>query len=398
MPYQYIEDFKKLGFGLFVHFGLYSLQGRGEWYLSTPGADRAAYNRLMDSFSPALDWADRLAATARAAGCRYITLTTRHHDGFSLYDTRGLTDYDAVHAACGRDLVAEFVAACRREGLVPFFYHTLLDWQHPDYQGDFPRYIDYLAASLEILCTHYGQIGGFWFDGKWDKAADWQEDRLYGLIRRLQPQAVLINNTGLDALGQAGHPELDGVTFERGRPFPVSRPGKPLAGEVCQGITDHWGLAENDICAKSVPELLDTLIDCRACGCNFLLNAGPLASGCLSPGEETVLRKLGRWIRANGDFIYDASPAACTVENARLLTDGTWHYAVISGVPMCYNANVTRLRAQKRVPLPAGAAEVTWLDSGEPAALEPDGSLVPQPFPYGTSLHARVARFRLRSQ
>ncbi len=394
MSYQYIDDFKKLGFGLFVHFGLYSVQGQGEWYLSTPQADPAAYNALMYRFNPAPDWAVRLVETARKAGCRYINLTTRHHDGFSLYDTRGLSDFDAVHG-CGRDLVEEFVEACRAGGIQPFFYHTLLDWQHPDYRDNFTRYIDYLVNSLEILCTHYGPIGGFWFDGKWDKEADWQEDRIYGTIRRLQRDAIILNNTGLDALGQTGHPELDGVTFERGKPFPVDRPGKPIAGEVCQGICDHWGCAREDLCTKSFPELLDTLLDCRACGCNFLLNTGPLANGYLAPGEEALLQSLGKWIRIHRDFLYDAVPAAIQAENARILTDGRYHYALIRDVPMCYNANVTRMRETKRVRILAPITEAIWLDSGEPVEREPDGSFVPKPFPYGTSLWARVARFRL---
>ncbi len=394
MSYHYIESFKKLGFGLFVHYGLYSVQGQGEWYLSTPEADQAAYNGLMARFCPEPDWAKRLARTARKAGCKYINLTTRHHDGFSLYDTRGLTDFDAPHA-CGRDLVAEFVEACRAEGLVPFFYHTLLDWQHPDYAHSFSQYMDYLVESVELLCTRYGPVGGFWFDGKWDKEADWQEDRLYGMIRRLQPEAIIVNNTGLDALGQTGHPEIDSVTFERGKPFPVDRPGKPIAGEVCQGINDHWGCAQEDLCTKSFGELLETLIDCRVCGCNFLLNAGPLADGSLEAGEEALLLKLGKWIRANREFIYPAVPAGFQVENAQILTDGVYHYAVIKGVPMCYNANVTRLRQTGRVLLPGKPLEAIWLDTGEPVEWESDGSFVAKPFAYGRSMGARVVRFRL---
>ena len=123
---------------------------------------------------------------------------------------------------------------------MPFFYHTLLDWHEQSYKTDFKAYIDYLAASLEILCTRYGKIGGFWFDGMWDKpGADWQESRLYALIRKYQPEAMIVNNTGLNALGETGHHEIDSVTFERGRPAAVRIKDKPIAGEMCQVLNDQ---------------------------------------------------------------------------------------------------------------------------------------------------------------
>ena len=188
MAYEYIERFKKLGFGLFCHFGLYSKLGRGEWALHVYELNASEYNAQVKSFEIAEDWAKRLVATAKIAGCKYITLTTRHHDGFSLFDTCGLNDFDALHSACKRDLVREFVDECNAEGIVPFFYHTLLDWHNPDYKENFPKYIDYLILSVEILCKNYGKIGGLWFDGFWDKPdADWQFDRLYATIRKYQP-------------------------------------------------------------------------------------------------------------------------------------------------------------------------------------------------------------------
>ncbi len=397
MAYEYITDFKKLGFGLFVHFGLYSILGKGEWYASASKMDMDEYNALANQFCVAENWAQRLVHTAKKAGCRYITLTARHHDGFSLYDTQGLTDFDAPHSACQRDLVREFVDACRQENIVPFFYHTLLDWHNPDYQTDFPKYIDYLIKSIEILCTQYGDIGGFWFDGMWDKAEDWQEDRLYGTIRRYLPNAMIINNTGLDALGKTGHPEIDSVTFERGQPFPILSDGKPIAGEVCQVITDHWGYAEDDICFKSLPELLETLIDCRACGCNLLLNTGPKGNGLITPIDEALLLGLGKWILTNKGFIYDAVPAKLQATNAQILTDGTWYYAIIKQVPMCYNTNVTRVGSAKHILLDTKRPiiKAIWLDDDTSVALEPDGSFYAQPFSYGVSLSARVAKFQL---
>ena len=127
--FGYIERFSHLGFGMFVHFGLYSVIGKGEWYLtSNPNADINKYNALINKFKIKKNWAKDLVATAKNAGCKYITLTTRHHDGFSLYDTKGMNDFDAPHSAAGRDLIKEFADECHKAGIVPFFYHTLLDW------------------------------------------------------------------------------------------------------------------------------------------------------------------------------------------------------------------------------------------------------------------------------
>ncbi len=397
MAYEYIANFKKLGLGLFVHFGLYSVLGKGEWSFYARCQTPEAYNALTERFEVRPDWAEQLVQLARDAGCKYITLTTRHHDGFSLYDTQGLNTFDAPHSACRCDLVRQFVDACNAGGIVPMFYHTLLDWQHPDYDTNFPAYIDYLVESIRILCTNYGKVGGFWFDGMWSKNDDWQEDRLYGTIRALQPEAMIINNSGLDALGKTGHPELDSVTFERGKPFAVSGSGKPLAGEVCQGLTDHWGYAEDDITLKPATELIGTLADCRACGCNLLINTGPMGDGTVPAGEQALLRSVGKWVHINRDFIYDAVPASVTAENATVLTDGTYHYALIRDVPMALDPNVTRLETCKHVQLHTSQAitDAIWLDSGEPITLDTPQSFYALPYPYGTSLYIRIARFRL---
>ena len=162
---QYVKEFEKLGFGMFVHFGIYSQLANGEWVQSLHGIPAEEYQKLKDTFCPDVNWAKDLAKTAKQAGCKYINITTRHHDGFSLFDTCGLSSYDAPHSACGRDLIREFVDACHAEGVIPFFYHTLMDWYHPDYEGNFPKYLQYLRASVEILCKNYGKIGGIWFDG-----------------------------------------------------------------------------------------------------------------------------------------------------------------------------------------------------------------------------------------
>ena len=217
---QYIKDFEKLGMGMFVHWGLYSQIGEGEWIYDQDHLDFNEYTKLAQTFTAEDFDADELVLTAKEAGCKYIVLTTRHHEGFSLFDTCGLSDYDVMHTPCGRDLIKEYVDACRRHDIVPFFYHTTLDWYNPDFENDFDKYLDYLNKSVEILCKNYGKIGGLWFDGNWSKPdSDWKEDELYGTIRKYQPDAMIINNTGLSARGEPGHIEIDAVTLRQAHKF-----------------------------------------------------------------------------------------------------------------------------------------------------------------------------------
>lgn len=392
--FDYIERFKKLGYGIFVHFGLYSVPGRGEWIRTMdPKLDVAKYEALPTRFKIRKGWARDLAKTAKAAGARYITLTTRHHDGFSLYDTCGLSTFDAPHSASGRDLIREFTDACRAEGLVPFFYHTLLDWHNPDYTENFPKYLDYLIESVEILCKNYGKIGGLWFDGMWDKPnADWQEDRLYATIRKYQPEAMIINNTGLSELGKVGHPELDSVTFERGKPRFVDCSDKPRAGEMCQVLNDHWGYAKQDCNYKSVSELIENLVDCRACNCNFLLNTGLMGNGAVNPMDKALLKEIGKFIRANKNFLFDVRKADIPCEGGVAMTDGNKLYVVVKNVPMSADPNVAMLTEQKEVKFGKSVKvrRAYWLDSGEKIELSDNGFAV-RPFCYGVSLSARVA-------
>lgn len=399
MAFEYIQRFKKLGFGLFCHFGLYSKLGRGEWALCVHQLDQESYNAQMKSFEIEKDWAKRLVETAKSAGCKYITLTTRHHDGFSLFDTCGLNDFDVPHSACGRDLVREFVDACNAEGIIPFFYHTLLDWYNPDYKANFPKYIDYLISSVEILCTKYGKIGGLWFDGFWDQPnADWQFDRLYATIRKYQPEAMIINNTGLSALGEVSHSEIDSVTFERGKPSFVDTSKKPIAGEMCEGITDHWGYATGDLCFKSIPTLIETLLDCRKYNCNLLLNVGPKGDGTLTGIETEMLKYIGSWVETNAEMIYDAVPAEIQADNADIFVNGEYYYAAIRKVPMSSNVNVARPEDNKVIKLHTDKTitDAVWMDNGYAVELTNGQTFKAAPFLYGTSGSVRVAKFKLK--
>ncbi len=382
---------------MFVHFGLYSVAGKGEWYLAcNKNADKTKYEALISRFKINKNWAKNLVQTAKSAGCRYIALTTRHHDGFSLYDTCGLSDFDAPHSACGRDLIREFTEACRVENIVPFFYHTLLDWHNPDYKTNFSEYIDYLDKSIEILCKNYGKIGGFWFDGMWDKPNEnWQEDRLYGTIRKYQPEAMIINNTGLSAQGKTGHKEIDSVTFERGKPSFVDTTNKPIAGEMCQVLNDHWGYAKEDCNYKSVKELIENLIDCRAYGCNFLLNTGLKGNGEVNETDKYLLREIGKWVKVNRGFIYMAKPTTVRAKNAIVLSDGEKYYAIIKNVGMSADPNVTLSGNRTYVKCTKRIKSAKWLDSGEKIVVNTDNSFVVTPFEYGRSYSARVAEIEI---
>ena len=288
-PEPRIARFERMGYGMFIHWGLYAHLGQGEWVQHLRKVPMDEYARIKDTFTAEEFDGRQIAAIAKAAGMQYITLTSRHHDGFSLYDTRGLSDHDAPHSAAGRDLVAELIEGCRAEGISPHFYHTTLDWYQPSFHNDFDAYLDYLHQSIEVLCTSYGAIGGLWFDGNWSKPdADWKEDRLYGIIRQHQPEAMIVNNTGLSALGALGHPEIDSVTFEQGRPAPMSRADKDkyVAAEMCQTMNRHWGIGAEDFNCMSPAEIIGHLCTCRKVGANYLFNVGPTASGRIPDYES----------------------------------------------------------------------------------------------------------------
>ena len=370
---EYIKSFEKLGLGMFVHFGLYSVHAKGEWAFNRNIAPED-YGKLFNEFNPDKDWAKNLVATAKAAGCKYITITTRHHDGFSLFDTCGLSDYDAPHGAAGRDLIREYVDACNAEGIVPFFYHTLLDWHVPSYNENFPEYLKYLRRSVEILCTNYGKIGGLWFDGMWDKwDADWEEDALYATIRKHQPEAMIINNTGLSKHGELGHIELDSVTFERGRPAPINLESSPkyIASEMCEVFADHWGYAKRDFNFKSLATIIEEFCVCRRYGANMLMNVGPMGNGAIRPLDKAMLEALGEWISIHEEALYIPRPSGIEVQgNAKdfiLHADGCY-YLFVHDLPMKGDVNVQANTVDNpyadSFELPEKVKSIKWLDNG----------------------------------
>ena len=390
-----VAQFEDFAFGMFIHWGLYSLTGRGEWVMNFEGVPKREYEKLAGSFTAEKFDPAGIARAARRAGMRYIVFTARHHDGFSLYDAKGLSSFDAPHSAAGRDLVREFVDACREEGISPFLYHTTLDWNREEFSSDFQSYLGYLRSSVEILCTEYGKLGGLWFDGNWSrKDADWEEEKLYSLIRKHQPDCIIVNNTGLDALGQTGREEIDSVTFEQSRPDGrrASVGGRHIASEMCCTMNRHWGRAENDLRFRSLPELIENLCACRKNGANYLLNVGPDGGGAIPPMESAMLDGLGRWVDVCGkDAIYRGRPCGIKGENKdfALSADGKTYFFV-HDLPVNGAETVTR----RFDGVEGKISSLRWTDSGEPVGFElADGSLTlsTRGFGYGADTVVRVA-------
>ena len=407
-PLPRIARFEKLGYGMFMHWGLYSQLGKGEWFRLLGAKDKSEYDRLIDTFTAEDFDAPAWAKLARESGMRYITLTTRHHDGFSLYDTRGLSKHDAPHSPAKRDLIAEFVAACRDEKIVPFFYHTTLDWRwNSDHctPAEFDKYLGYLNDSVEVLCSHYGPIGGLWFDGNWSRQGDWKENKLYATIRKHQPEAMIINNTGLGAGGKLGHPELDSTTFEQAIPVLPNRQGWPkyVAGEMCQTMNSHWGMGKDDLSFLSPGQIVENLCLSRKAGANYLLNVGPTAQGGIPDYEGAALRCAGRWVAKFDDLIRNAKPLPCACSGRDyILKQGSKHYYVAFDLHVSGHANVTVAGGKGGpgprtiVGLPAKIKAAHWLDNGEKLTVAQntktgDALINLTGYPYGTNLVVRVA-------
>ena len=406
-PAPHVARFESLAFGMFVHWGLYSQEGRGEWVQNMEGIPREKYLKLMKTFSGKDFDAKKLVRTAKRAGMKYITHTTRHHEGFSLYDTRGLSDLDVTHTkANGRDFVREFVDACHKEGIVPMLYHTTLDWNDARFKEDWAGYHKYLQQSVELLCTRYGKIGGFWFDGNWSKAgADWHETELYRIIRKHQPEAIIINNSGIDAMGHGGHPEIDSVTWERGRPSQLDRTGqkKYVAAEMCHTMNFHWGVARHDFNFLSPAHVIEELCGARRAGSNLLMNIGPQTHGKVPEYEAGALAVVGDWINLHGGpegVMYRGRPCGVTGEgNDFALALGDDLYLFITDLTATSDTRVHTeghrgAGARPFKGVHGAFKEARWMDNGEKLKFDQQNSdlnLHATAYPYGTNTVVRVA-------
>ncbi len=408
-PAPHVAAFENLAFGMFVHWGLYSQIAKGEWSMNVHGIPREEYMKRMQTFTAKDFDAVQLARTAKRAGMKYLTLTTRHHDGFSLYDTQGLSKLDVTHTPAKRDLIREYVDACRQEGMAPMLYCTTLDWSDDRFKNDWEGYHKYLQASIELLCTRYGKIGGFWFDGNWSKKdANWHETELYAIIRKHQPDAIIINNSGIDAMGRGGHPEVDSVTFERGRPTPLDRKGakKYVAAEMCHTMNFHWGVAANDFNYLSPAHVIEEFCFARRAGANLLMNIGPEAQGAIPAYEAAALSRVGDWIAMHGGadgVMYRGRPVGITADGDDFaLALGDELYLFVTNLTATSNTQVHGPKgrgpgARKFAGVKGEFKEAVWMDNGESLKFAQDAeelTLQATGYPYGTNTVIRVARLR----
>ncbi|MFD3403823.1 alpha-L-fucosidase [Kribbella sp. NPDC058693] len=361
-PAHSVEKFRDWRFGLFVHWGLYSLPARHEWVKNRERLTDEDYQPYFDHFEPDLYDPVKWARAARGAGMKYAVLTTKHHEGFCLWDSE-VSDYTVAHTAWGKDkdLVRQFVDACRAEGLGVGFYHSLIDWHHPEFPIDVVHpqrydeeaqakaagrdvqvYADYLHAQTRELLTNYGPIDIMWFDfsypnrnredglpgpGNGKGKDEWRSVELMAMVRELQPD-ILINDR-LDIPG-------DFVTPEQYQPDgPMERDGVPVLWEACQTLNGSWGYDRDNLDWKSPETLVKMLVDSVSKDGNLLLNVGPTGRGEFDPRALATLASIGEWMRLHERSIRGARPSEYTPPtDARYTQKGDRLYLHLFSWPM----------------------------------------------------------------
>jgi alpha-L-fucosidase len=371
-------------FGMFVHWGIYALPARGEWVRNRERLTVETYQRYFDRFHPDRYDPAEWARAARRAGMRHVVVTTKHHDGFCLWDS-DLTDYKITNTPWGRDAIGPLVDACRAEGLRVGFYHSLLDWHHPDFpvdglhpqrddeelraaRRDVGRYADYLHGQVRELLTRYGRIDVLFFDfsyvgGTWDVwggkgAEDWRSEELLAMVRELQPDAI-VN----DRLGLAG----DFATPEQYLPeAPVERDGRRVPWEACHTLNGNWGYARDDMAYKTPEQVVRMLVECVSRDGNLLLNVGPDGRGRIDPTSTRILGEVGEWMALHERSIRGCGAAGVAAPlDARLTQRGDRLYLHLFAWPLRH----------VRLPGLAGRVEYAQLlhDASEVVMRETEG-------------------------
>jgi alpha-L-fucosidase len=306
-----VERFRKAGIGLSAHWGLYALShSGGEWIYFTDQIPLAEYRKRLARFNPTRFCADDWADLMLEAGLKFLLITSKHHDGFCLWDS-ALTDFKVTNTAFQRDVLQELAAALRARGLGLHFYYSLVDWTHPAYRRDWPAYVAYYHGQLRELCTQFGEIQGILFDGYWPRVVmdtpaeqeyfpargPWGLAEAYDLIHELQPGAVITNNTHIVPLRGEDYQvwELD-LPGENKIGFNGTEIGdKPTA--CWWNLNAGWSYQPWNHNVKSADDLLATYRQVRAKGATFLLNVGPRSFGDIHPEEQAVLRQIGQAVR-----------------------------------------------------------------------------------------------------
>ncbi len=332
------EWFREARFGMFIHWGLYAIPARGEWVKSTERITTKEYDKYFEEFNPVRYNPKEWAKCAKEAGMKYAVLTTKHHDGFCLFDSE-YTDFKSTNTKCGRDLVREYVEAFREEGIKVGFYYSLLDWHHTDYPhyGDrqhpmrdneefkgaihnWENYINYFHNQVRELLTNYGTIDLMWFDFSYDNerlegtefehmsGETWRAEKLVKMMRSLQPDIIIDNRLGGNARKE--EPDLHSGDFVSPEcMMPVNGEldilGRPVPWELCLTLNENWGYAKNKPWDyKTTENVLHMLVECISKNGNMLINVGPNAKGDIPKDSIRILKEVGEWLQVNGDSIY----------------------------------------------------------------------------------------------
>ncbi len=393
--------FSEARFGMFIHWGLYAVpagewkggKDHGEWIMETGKIPVSEYETFAARFNPVKFNAAEWVALARVAGMKYMVITSKHHDGFALYPS-ALTDWCIKSTPFQRDPLKELADACRKQDLVFCFYHSIMDWRHPDYAQrrawndkatgtpDMDRYVGFLKGQLKELLTNYGPIGILWFDGEWEQP--WTHERgvdLYHYVRGLQPRIIVNNRVGKGRAGMMGMDQGAERVGDYGTPeqeIPPAGFGPGVDWESCMTMNNHWGYNQYDQNWKSAETLIRNLVDCASKGGNYLLNVGPTAEGLIPAASVERLQAVGRWMAVNSEAIYGtvAGPfkrqlpwGRCTQKEGKLyLHVFDWPADGKLTIPLLNPVKKARLLAEPRAKLTVASSE-EGLTLGVPAAM-----------------------------
>lgn len=318
---KYRQEFQDNKFGVFIHWGIYSMMADGEWVMYNKKLNYDEYSKLAGGFYPSKFSAAKWVADVKASGAKYICITSRHHDGFSMFDTK-YSVYNIMQAsAFKKDVLKELAEECKKQGIRLHFYYSLLDWGRPDYnpngafitkteepqKAKWETYHQFMKSQLTELLTNYGEIGAIWFDGKWDKPKnfDWKFDEIYSLIHKLQPGCMIFNNHHLTPLEGE-----DGQTFEKDLPgqnttgFSGEKQIGALPLETCETMNGSWGYNITDNKYKSEKELIQYLVKAAGNNANLLMNVGPRPDGTFPDIAIQRYKAMGDWLQQFGETIY----------------------------------------------------------------------------------------------
>jgi len=324
------HQFQDKKFGMFIHWGLSSILGNGEWVMNNRGISKKNYTRLLPVFNPIHFDAAKWVSAAKNAGMKYIVFITRHHDGFSLWDTK-YSDWKITNTPYGKDVLKMLSDECRKQGMKLGLYYSLVDWYRDDYpyetgctgkasgrtaKSNYASYLQFMKNQLTELLTNYGDIMSIWLDGHWDQTnpegsadmsarIDWKYNELYSLIHQLQPNCLIGNNHHLDPM-----PGEDFQMFEKDLPghnksgLSYQAPSEEMPLETCETMNGSWGFNITDNNYKSVKQLVHYIVNAAGLNTNFLLNIGPMPDGSVQPEFIDTLKSIGKWMQVNGEAIY----------------------------------------------------------------------------------------------